>query len=137
MRKAPQSIPTARVRLHGIAAVCYAGRWREGGRANSLSIGLSRSSALNRSRIPDPIRRRQKAESIELSDIVFDPTDMDGMLVRLEELRARHRELDTTIERLEIEGGNDIQIMGLKREKLRVKDRIAWLSSKITPDIIA
>ncbi len=72
-----------------------------------------------------------------MSDIVFDPTDMDGMLVRLEELRARHRELDTTIERLEIEGGNDIQIMGLKREKLRVKDRIAWLSSKITPDIIA
>jgi hypothetical protein len=72
-----------------------------------------------------------------LSDIVFDPTDMDGMLMRLEELRTRHRELDTTIERLEAEGGADIQVMGLKREKLRVKDRIVWLSSKITPDIIA
>lgn len=72
-----------------------------------------------------------------MSDIVFDPTDMDGMLVRLEELRSRHRDLDKTIEQLEIEGGNDIQIMGLKREKLRVKDRIVWLSSKITPDIIA
>lgn len=72
-----------------------------------------------------------------MSDIVFDPTDMDGMLVRLEELRSRHRDLDKTIEQLEIDGGNDIQIMGLKREKLRVKDRIVWLSSKITPDIIA
>lgn len=72
-----------------------------------------------------------------MSDIVFDPTDMDGMLVRLEELRSRHRDLDKTIEQLEIDGGNDIQIMSLKREKLRVKDRIVWLSSKITPDIIA
>ena len=34
-------------------------------------------------------------------------------------------------------GGHDIRIMGLKREKLRVKDRIVWLSSKIMPDIIA
>ena len=37
-----------------------------------------------------------------MSDIVFDPTDMDGMLARLEELRARHRELDRTIETLEL-----------------------------------
>ena len=72
-----------------------------------------------------------------LSDIVFDPTDMDGMLARLEELRSRHRELDRTIEELETAGGDDIKVMGLKREKLRVKDRIAWLSSKIMPDIIA
>lgn len=74
---------------------------------------------------------------IELSDIVFDPTDMDSMLAQLEQLRSAHRDLDSTIERLETEGGNDIRVMGLKREKLRVKDRIVWLSSKITPDIIA
>ena len=72
-----------------------------------------------------------------MSDIVFDPTDMDGMLARLEELRTRHRELDSTIEELETAGGDDIRVMGLKREKLRVKDRIVWLSSKIMPDIIA
>jgi hypothetical protein len=78
-----------------------------------------------------------ETESVELSDIVFDPTDMDGMLARLEELRTRHRELDTMIEQLKLEGANDIQVMGFKREKLRVKDRIAWLASKIMPDIIA
>jgi hypothetical protein len=72
-----------------------------------------------------------------LTDLVFDPADMDGMLQRLEELRARHRELDSTIDEMEISGGHDIQVMGLKREKLRVKDCIAWLSSKLTPDIIA
>ena len=78
-----------------------------------------------------------EAESARLTDIVFDPTDMDGMVARLEELRTRHRELDRTIEQLEAEGGQDIQVMGLKREKLRIKDRISWLSAKITPDIIA
>jgi hypothetical protein len=92
---------------------------------------------LKRSRIPEATRRRQEAESAGLSDIVFDPADIDGMLATLEELRSRHRELDQTIEHLEREGGDDIKVMGLKREKLRVKDRIAWLSSKITPDIIA
>lgn len=72
-----------------------------------------------------------------MTDIVFDPTDMEGMLARLEELRARHRELDRTIEELETAGGDDIKVMGLKREKLRIKDRVAWLSAKLTPDIIA
>ncbi len=80
---------------------------------------------------------RAEPESARLTDIVFDPTDMEGMLVRLEELRSRHRELDQTIDQLESAGGQDIQVMGLKREKLRVKDCIVWLSSKIMPDIIA
>lgn len=72
-----------------------------------------------------------------MSEIVFDPTDMDAMVQRLEELRHRHRELDQTIENLKSEGVDDIRIMSLKREKLRVKDSIVWLSSRITPDIIA
>jgi hypothetical protein len=72
-----------------------------------------------------------------LSDIVFDPTNIEEMEKRLEELRARHRERDEAIERLKLEGGEDIRVMGLKREKLRLKDRITWLSSKLTPDIIA
>lgn len=72
-----------------------------------------------------------------MSDIVFDPTNIEEMEKRLEELRARHRELDETIAMLKLEGGEEIRVMGLKREKLRLKDRIVWLSSKLTPDIIA
>lgn len=72
-----------------------------------------------------------------MSEILFDPTDMDGMVQCLEELRTRHRELDQTIEDLKSSGGDDIRVMSLKREKLRLKDSITWLSSKITPDIIA
>jgi hypothetical protein len=72
-----------------------------------------------------------------VSEDVFDPGDIDTMMQRLEELRTRHRDLDVAIERLELDGGQDFKIMGLKREKLRIKDRIVWLSSKLTPDIIA
>ncbi len=72
-----------------------------------------------------------------MSDSEFDPTDIDALLARLEELRTRHRELDSTIEELESSGTNDIRIMALKREKLRVKDSIVWLSSRMMPDIIA
>lgn len=72
-----------------------------------------------------------------MSDIVFDPSNLEAMEQQLEQLRVRHRELDETIDQLKADGGDDIRIMGLKREKLRVKDRIVWLSSKIMPDIIA
>ena len=82
-------------------------------------------------------RLGQYVEAVGLSDIVFDPTDMEAMEQQLEELRSRHRDLDLAIEQLKAEGGDDIRIMGLKREKLRVKDSIVWLSSRITPDIIA
>jgi hypothetical protein len=72
-----------------------------------------------------------------LSEDVFDPADIDKMLERLEELRSRHRDLDMAIEKLETDGGQDFKVMTLKREKLRIKDKIVWLSSKLTPDIIA
>lgn len=72
-----------------------------------------------------------------MSEDVFDPVDIDKMLERLEELRVRHRDLDQAIDKLEADGGQDFKVMTLKREKLRIKDRIVWLSSKLTPDIIA
>jgi hypothetical protein len=81
--------------------------------------------------------RKSAAEADGLSDIVFDPTNIEEMVQRLEELRQRHRDLDASIEEMKRAGGNDIGVMGLKREKLRLKDRIMWLSSKMTPDIIA
>jgi len=67
----------------------------------------------------------------------LDSSDPDAMALRLESMRARHRELDTEIRNLEAEGPADIRIMGLKREKLRLKDQILWLSALLTPDIIA
>ncbi|MDZ4761293.1 MAG: YdcH family protein [Alphaproteobacteria bacterium] len=67
----------------------------------------------------------------------FDPNDMDAMAGRLETLRTRHRDLDAQIAELASEGAESFRVMALKREKLRVKDQIAWLASRLTPDIIA
>jgi hypothetical protein len=72
-----------------------------------------------------------------LSDDGFDVSDIDAMLRSLEAMRERHRQLDEEIAKLELEGEQAFHVMGLKREKLRVKDRITWLTSKLTPDIIA
>lgn len=75
--------------------------------------------------------------AMELSDDAFDFVDLDKLEAQLEVLRQEHRALDERIRTLETEAGPLFQVMSLKREKLRVKDRIAWITSKLTPDIIA
>lgn len=72
-----------------------------------------------------------------MSDDGFDVSDIDAMLRSLDLMRDKHRMLDEEIARLEASGEQAFQVMTLKREKLRVKDRITWLTSKLTPDIIA
>jgi hypothetical protein len=72
-----------------------------------------------------------------VSEERFDPANIDAMLARLEELKLRHRDLDDEINARMEAGGSSFQIMALKREKLRLKDSISWLMSRLTPDIIA
>ncbi len=57
---------------------------------------------------------------------------------RLEELRDKHRALDDSIRELQ-EGGvvDAIQIARLKKEKLALKDQMAWIEDQLMPDIIA
>jgi hypothetical protein len=70
-------------------------------------------------------------------DEPFNFGDRELMEQRLEDLRARHRTLDEEILALQAKGDASFQMMALKREKLRLRDKIAWLSCKLTPDIIA
>jgi hypothetical protein len=72
-----------------------------------------------------------------LNDDASDFDDLDKLEAKLEALRAFHRQLDERIQALETDGGQVFQVMALKREKLRVKDKIAWISARLTPDIIA
>ncbi|MEP7209416.1 MAG: DUF465 domain-containing protein [Alphaproteobacteria bacterium] len=72
-----------------------------------------------------------------MSDDGFDVSDIDAMIRSLETMRERHRQLDEEIAKLEAAGDQAFHVMGLKREKLRVKDRVTWLTSQLTPDIIA
>lgn len=53
-------------------------------------------------------------------------------------LREEHRDLDAAIDALELVGKNDqLQIQRLKKRKLFLRDRLAFLDDTLTPDIIA
>lgn len=56
----------------------------------------------------------------------------------LADLRTRHRDLDDAIQRLsESASTNQLQLTRLKKQKLRLKDQIAWYESELIPDLDA
>lgn len=58
--------------------------------------------------------------------------------VKLEVLRREHRDLDEAIHALEHKGTADqLTLRRLKKQKLVLKDRIALIEDRLTPDIIA
>lgn len=58
--------------------------------------------------------------------------------VELETLKREHRDLDAAIRALEEKGtGDQLMIRRLKKKKLGLKDQIAVLEDRLTPDIIA
>lgn len=66
----------------------------------------------------------------------MDPKEV--MRVELEVLRREHRDLDDAIQALEEKATSDqLTLRRFKKQKLHLKDRIARLEDKITPDIIA
>ena len=62
----------------------------------------------------------------------------DVLKVELEVLLREHRQLDEEIDTLN-EGalGNTLMLKRLKRKKLMLKDQIARIEDRLTPDIIA
>ncbi|MBC4014834.1 YdcH family protein [Siccirubricoccus deserti] len=63
--------------------------------------------------------------------------DRESLLRRLHEMRSEHRDLDTVIARLEGARSDQLQLQRLKKRKLKLKDEITWLESRLVPDIIA
>ena len=64
----------------------------------------------------------------------------DEILIRseMERLRLEHHDLETAIDALLAIGSLDqLQIGRLKKRKLILRDRIAFLEDQLTPDIIA
>jgi hypothetical protein len=64
--------------------------------------------------------------------------DSSEIARKLVELKVEHRDLDQVIERLSVDRATDeLQIKRLKKRKLAIKDMIAWLESKLIPDLDA
>lgn len=64
--------------------------------------------------------------------------DEDALRDQLAALRQEHRDLDSAIAALESSSpGDNLQVKRLKKRKLYLKDRIAHIEDKLTPDIIA
>ena len=62
----------------------------------------------------------------------------EALAVKLERLRAEHRDLDTAIESMGSDPMADqLAMRRLKKRKLSLKDEIARIEDRITPDIIA
>ncbi|WP_299610775.1 YdcH family protein [uncultured Tateyamaria sp.] len=58
--------------------------------------------------------------------------------VELEVFRREHRDLDEAIQALQEKAtGDQLTIQRLKKKKLRLKDQIAIIEDRLTPDIIA
>ncbi len=62
---------------------------------------------------------------------------LDDPEEKLAQLKAHHKEISTKIDMLQAQGGNEFEIMTLKRKKLRLKDDISWMMDNYFPDIIA
>lgn len=71
------------------------------------------------------------------------PTDLsmktdEVLRVELEVFRREHRDLDDAIQALaERAGADQLTLQRLKKRKLLLKDRIALIEDRLTPDIIA
>lgn len=62
----------------------------------------------------------------------------DVLQVELEVFKQEHRDLDEAIHALTERGKADqLTIQRLKKQKLRLKDMIALIEDRLTPDIIA
>ena len=62
----------------------------------------------------------------------------DELRARLGTARQAHGDLDAAVDALtRREVPDELQLARLKRQKLRLRDEIAWLEEQLVPDIIA
>lgn len=62
----------------------------------------------------------------------------DVVRVKLNALLAEHRQLNETVDRMASEGLTPtLELQRLKKQRLALKDQIAALRDRLTPDIIA
>lgn len=62
----------------------------------------------------------------------------DELRARLSQLYVAHQDLDAAVASLSKEGVPDqLRMARLKKQKLRLRDEIQWIETRLIPDIIA
>ena len=91
----------------------------------------------------DDIRRQwgpQTAHNLTVPSVNMTMTDDDERELQAELMRLQqeHRDLDAAIDALHQSPAPDLlRLQRLKKRKLQLRDRIAFIEDQITPDIIA
>ena len=84
------------------------------------------------------ITRTVTVERKLAADIMNVMSEEELLKTELEQLKREHRTLDEEISDLSIApSGDALAIRLLKKRKLVLKDRIAWIEDQLYPDIIA
>jgi hypothetical protein len=79
-----------------------------------------------------------RAENRQLMAENSGEEDRAALRAERERLSQEHRDLDAAIEALlHVGAGDRLQIQRLKKRKLLLRDRLAFLEDQLTPDIIA
>jgi hypothetical protein len=81
---------------------------------------------------------RRKPAGSDVDTGLMTPDEETELRAQLARLRQEHRDLDAAIGALQAVPGSDIlQVQRLKKRKLLLRDRIAFIEDLLTPDIIA
>jgi hypothetical protein len=90
------------------------------------------NSSMGRLASPANIIRKQDMNA----HIEMDPEEV--LRLKLEVLRSEHRDLDAAIHALiDSRHPDQLRLVRLKKQKLKLKDEIARIEDNLTPDIIA
>ena len=112
------------------------------GKSGRGALATTRPDDLAATAIEGALARLPQLDRNEIEDVIFGcamPEAEQGMNVaRIAALREEHQDLDDAVSALEaLPMPDQLQIARLKKKKLTLRDQIAKLEDKLTPDIIA
>ena len=65
------------------------------------------------------------------------PSKVTSTQIKLLKLEEAHRKIDNILSDMQDPIHDPLILRRLKKEKLSLKDKIRWINTKLTPDIIA
>jgi hypothetical protein len=75
---------------------------------------------------------------VESNQVGYLPDDRASIRLELERLRQEHSDLDAAVLALQAQAStNQLQVVRIKKRKLVLRDQIAKLENRLTPDLIA